>query len=95
MGQPLRPRTVGAASPTVTTFSTYLSPDDALARIIDEADLIERQGQIRIAAGRIKDYARVLSGEDARGVVLEDSESALKAVIDSRADADEDDRPRA
>ena len=59
-------------------FSTYLSPDDALARIIDEADLIERlvrtlevrakaergQGQIRIAAGRIKDYARVLSGED-------------------------------
>ena len=91
----------------MTTFSTYLSPDDALARIIDEADLIERlvrtlgpggperQGQIRIAAGRIKDYARVLSGEDARGVVLEDSESALKAVIDSRADADEDDRPRA
>jgi hypothetical protein len=86
----------------VTTFSTYLSPDDALARIIDEADAIEalvktrgpgdaeRQGQIRIAAGRIKDYARVLSGDAARGVVLEDSESALKAVIDSRPPADED-----
>ena len=86
----------------MTTFSTYLSPDDALARIIEEADLIEklvrtlgpseaeRQGEIRIAAGRIKDYARVLSGDGARGVVLEDSESALKAVIESRAKADED-----
>ena len=85
----------------MTTFSTYLSPDDALARIAEEADVIEtlaktpgsgeaeRRGQIRIAAGRIKDYARVLGGDDARGVVLEDSESALKAVIDSRADADE------
>lgn len=86
----------------MTTFSTYLSPDDALVRIIDEADLIEklvktlgpgdaeRQGQIRIAAGRIKDYARILSGDQARGLVLEDSESALKAVVESRAEADED-----
>jgi hypothetical protein len=63
----------------MTSFSTYLSPDDALARIGEDADLIEtlaatggpgepeRQGQIRIAAGRIKEYVRLLSGDDARG----------------------------
>jgi hypothetical protein len=81
----------------VTSFSTYLSPDEALARVAEDADLIERLaatagpggaerlGQIRIAAGRIKDHTRLLGGDDARGIVLEDSETALKAVIDARA----------
>ena len=84
----------------MTSFSTYLSPDDALGRIVEEADLIEklaaatgpgepeRQGQIKIAAGRIKDYARLLSGDDARGLMLEDSDSARRAVIDSKAHDD-------
>ena len=86
----------------MTSFSTYLSPDDALGRIVEEADLIEtlaatagpgdaeRQGQIRIAAGRIKDYARLLNGDDARGLALEDSESALKAVLDARTEGHKD-----
>ena len=80
----------------MTSFSTYLSPDDALARITEDADIIERLaaasgpggaerlGQIRIAAGRIKDLARLLGGDDARGLALEDSETALKAVVDAR-----------
>jgi hypothetical protein len=80
----------------VTSFSTYLSPDDALGRITEDADTIERLaaaagpggaerlGQIRIAAGRIKDLARLLDGDDARGLMLEDSETALKAVVDAR-----------
>ena len=86
----------------MTSFSTYLNPDDALARIGEDADLIEtlaatggpgepeRQGQIRIAAGRIKDYVRLLSGDDARGFVLEDGETALRAVIDSRITAEDE-----
>ena len=81
----------------MTSFSTYLSPDEALARVAEDADLIERLaatagpggaerlGQVRIAAGRIKDLARLLGGDDARGIVLEDSETALKAVVDARA----------
>jgi hypothetical protein len=85
----------------MTSFSTYLSPDDALGRIVDEAHLIERlaatggsgelerQGQIRIAAGRIKDYARLLSGDDPRGLMLEDGQTALRAVIDAKAGAPE------
>lgn len=79
----------------MTTFSTHLTPDDALGRIIEQADLIEelvartgpgapeREGQIRLAAGRIKDYARLLSGDDTRGLLLEDSETARKAVMSS------------
>ena len=86
----------------MTSFSTYLSPDDALSRIVEEADLIEklaatggpgdreRQGQIKIAAGRIKDLARLLSGDDARGLMLEDSESARRAVIDSKVEGHDD-----
>ena len=86
----------------MTSFSTYLSPDGALSRIVEEADLIEelatsggpgdleRQGQIRIAAGRIKDYARLLNGDAARGLTLEDSESALKAVLDARTEGHKD-----
>ena len=77
----------------MTTFSTHLSPDDALARIIEQADLIEeliatagpgapeRAGRIRIAAGTIKDFANLLSGDDARGLLLEDSESARRAAM--------------
>ena len=86
----------------MTSLSTYLSPDGALSRIVEEADLIEelatsggpgdleRQGQIRIAAGRIQDYARLLGGDDARGLMLEDSESARKAVIDSKVTGHDD-----
>jgi hypothetical protein len=81
----------------MTSFSTYLSPDEALRRITEDAELIERLaatggpggaerlGQIRIAAGRLRDHARLLGGDDARGIVLEDSETALKAVVDARA----------
>ena len=80
----------------MTSFSTYLSPDDALARISEDADIIERLaadagpggaerlGQIKIAAGRIKDLARLLGGDGARGLILEDSETALKAVVNAR-----------
>ena len=77
----------------MTTFTRHLSPDDALARIIEQADLIEeliaatgpgapeRAGRIRIAAGMIKDFADLLSGDAARGLELEDSESARRAAI--------------
>ena len=77
----------------MTTFTRHLSPDDALARIIEQADLIEkliaetgpgapeRAGRIRIAAGTIRDYAVLLSGDDVGGLELEDSESARKAAI--------------
>ena len=90
----------------MTSFSTYLSPDEALARVTEDADLIERLaatggpggaerlGQIRIAAGRIKDHARLLGGDDARGIVLEDSETALKAVVDARARGGQGSSPR-
>jgi replicative DNA helicase len=77
----------------MTTFSTHMSPDEALGRILDQADLIEtlaarsgpgaaeRAGRIRVAAGVIKDHARLLFGDDARGLLLEDGESARRAVM--------------
>ena len=83
----------------MTTFSTHMSPDDALGRIIDQANLIEslaaesgpgapeRAGKIRIAAGVIKDHAALLFGDDARGLLLEDSESARRAVMDNPREA--------
>jgi hypothetical protein len=79
----------------MTTFSRHMSPDDALGRIVEQADLIEalvagqgpggpeRDGRIRVAAGRIKDHVRLLEGEDTRGLLLEDGEAARKAVIES------------
>jgi hypothetical protein len=82
----------------MTTFTRHLSPDDALARIIEQADLIEelvaatgpgaaeRAGRIRIAAGTIRDYADLLSGDDARGLLLEDSESARRAAMSNPKD---------
>jgi hypothetical protein len=81
----------------MTSFSTYLSPDEALGRITEDAELIERLaatggrggaerlGQIRIAAGRLRDHARLLGGDDTRGIVLEDGETARKAVVGARA----------
>ncbi len=77
----------------MTTFSTHLSPDDALGRIVEQADLIEeliaqtgpgaseRAGRIRIAAGVIRDHATLLFGDEARGLLLEDSESARRAAM--------------
>jgi hypothetical protein len=77
----------------MTTFSTHLSPDDALGRIVEQADLIEdliaqtgpgapeRAGRIRIAAGVIRDHATLLFGDEARGLMLEDSESARRAAM--------------
>ena len=86
----------------MTTFSRHVNPDDAIGRIVEQADLIEklastsgpggpeRQGQIRIAAGRIKDFAHLLDGDDTRGLLLEDGETARRAVIDSRAKGERD-----
>jgi hypothetical protein len=77
----------------MTTFSTHLSPDDALGRIIEQADLIEdlisqtgagapeRAGRIRIAAGVIRDHATLLFGDETRGLLLEDGESARRAAM--------------
>ena len=84
----------------MTTFTTHLSPDDALGRIIDQADLIEslaaetgpgareRAGRIRISAGVIKDHAALLFGDEARGLELEDSESARRAAMDDPSGAE-------
>ena len=82
----------------MTTFSTHLSPDEALGRIIEQADLIEalaaqsgpgapeRAGKIRISAGVIKDHASLLFGDEAHGLLLEDSESARRAVMKNPQD---------